>query len=76
VNMCCHSFLSFPSTQLATINTVAAAAFLDVGTQLALSGKALLGGILLTVSCVFGVFVTFNFRRVQRLDKFEKDLRS
>lgn len=55
---------------------MAAVGLLDVGTQLALAGKHFLAGILLTGSLTFGVFITLAFRRVQRLDKFEKDLRS
>eukprot|EP00884_Botryococcus_braunii_P019654 jgi/Botrbrau1/6372/Bobra.0098s0031.1 len=62
--------------QVVTMNVVAAAALLDVGTQLALAGKQLLGGLLLTGSFTFGIFITIGLRRIQRLDKFEKDIRS
>lgn len=62
--------------QLATINTIATVGLLDVGTQLALHG-GLEGpaGLCYTLSAVFGVFVALGLKRVQRLDKFEKEIR-
>lgn len=62
--------------QVATINTIATVGLLDVGTQLALHG-GLEGpaGLCYALSGVFGVFVALGFKRVQRLDKFEKEIR-
>jgi hypothetical protein len=63
--------------QVATINTIAAVGLLDIGTQLALHGDGLEGPAALcyALSTVFGVFVALGFKRVQRLDKFEKEIR-
>jgi heme A synthase len=62
--------------QLVTVNTVASVGLLDVGTQLALHG-GLEGpaGLCYALSAVFGVFVALGLKRVQRLDKFEKEIR-
>lgn len=62
--------------QVAIINSIGAVGLLDVGTQLALHG-GLEGpaGLCYALSSVFGVFVALGFKRVQRLDKFEKEIR-
>ncbi|WIA14007.1 hypothetical protein OEZ85_002567 [Tetradesmus obliquus] len=62
--------------QVATINTIAAVGLLDVGTQLALhGGQEFAAGACYSLAALFSVFVTLGFKRVQRLDKFEKDIR-
>lgn len=62
--------------QIVTVNTIGAVGLLDVGTQLALHG-GLDGpaGLGYALSAVFGVFVALGLKRVQRLDKFEKEIR-
>ena len=62
--------------QLATLNTIAAVGLLNVGVQFALHGD-LEGPATLCVglSSVFGGLVLAGLKRVQRLDKFEKDMR-
>jgi hypothetical protein len=57
--------------QLATINAIFTAGFLDVGTQLALQA-APPAPVAFTLSAVFAVRLLLNMRRVQRLDRFEK----
>ncbi len=62
--------------QVATINTIAAVGLLDVGTQLALhGGLEFAAGACYSLAAVFSVFVALGFKRVQRLDKFEKEIR-
>eukprot|EP00879_Flechtneria_rotunda_P001676 GHRR01001836.1.p1 GENE.GHRR01001836.1~~GHRR01001836.1.p1 ORF type:complete len:739 (+),score=239.78 GHRR01001836.1:270-2486(+) len=62
--------------QIATINTIAAVGFFDVGTQLALhGGLEVAAGGCYALSLLFGVFIALGFKRVQRLDKFEKEIR-
>eukprot|EP00878_Enallax_costatus_P036266 GHUV01040676.1.p2 GENE.GHUV01040676.1~~GHUV01040676.1.p2 ORF type:complete len:103 (-),score=22.51 GHUV01040676.1:527-835(-) len=62
--------------QIATINTVAAVGLLDVGTQLALhGGLEFAAGTCYSVAALLAVFVALGFKRVQRLDKFEKEIR-
>lgn len=50
--------------------------FLNVGTQLALAGQALPAGAAFAVSAACGAFVLLGFRRVKRLDKFEKSIKT
>lgn len=62
--------------QIATINTVAAVGLLDVGTQLALhGGLEFAAGACYSLAALFSVFVALGLKRVQRLDKFEKEIR-
>lgn len=62
--------------QIATINTIATVGLLDVGTQLALhGGSEFAAGACYSVAALFAVFVAVGFKRVQRLDKFEKEMR-
>jgi predicted unusual protein kinase regulating ubiquinone biosynthesis (AarF/ABC1/UbiB family) len=61
--------------QAATLNAVAGVGLLNVGTQLALSGRGGAAGAVMAVAGAFGALVLLGLRRVQRLDKFEKDLR-
>jgi len=62
--------------QLTTMQTVAGVGLLNVGTQLALAGHEGPGSACFAAAGAFGVFVLLGLRRVQRLDKFEKDLRN
>lgn len=62
--------------QGATINAIGAGTLVNVGSQLAMSGQAGLGGVLLAGSGVFGILIWRAFRRVRRIDKFEKGMRS
>ncbi|GBF95524.1 hypothetical protein Rsub_07874 [Raphidocelis subcapitata] len=61
--------------QAVTLNTVAGMGLLNVGTQLALSGRGGAAGAVMAVAGALGVLVLLGLKRVQRLDKFEKDLR-
>ncbi len=61
--------------QGATINAIAAGTLLNVGSQLWLSGQPGFGGALAAASGVFGVLIGLAFRRVKRIDKFEKGMR-
>ncbi|KAG2482100.1 hypothetical protein HYH03_018956 [Edaphochlamys debaryana] len=64
--------------QLATLHTVAAVGLLNAGVTLALAGEGPAGaaaGVCLGGAGLFGVLVVLGMRRVQRLDKFEKDMR-
>lgn len=62
--------------QGATINAIGAGTLVNVGSQLAMNGQAGLGGVLLAGSGVFGFLIWRAFRRVKRIDKFEKGIRS
>ena len=62
--------------QGATINAIGAGTLVNVGSQLAMNGQAGLGGVLLAGSGVFGILMWRAFRRVRRIDKFEKGMRS
>lgn len=57
--------------QVATLNAVASVGLLNVGTQLALSGRSVPAGGLMSLAGVFAVLVLLGMRRVKRLDKFE-----
>ncbi|PNW79848.1 hypothetical protein CHLRE_08g369150v5 [Chlamydomonas reinhardtii] len=62
--------------QAATLHTVASVGLLNVGTQLALSGgRDGAAGVVLALSAVFGGLALAGLKRVQRLDKFEKEIR-
>lgn len=62
--------------QAATLNCICSMGFLNVGTQLALAGQALPAGAAFAVSAACGAFVLLGFRRVKRLDKFEKSIKT
>ncbi|KAI8468021.1 MAG: ABC1 family-domain-containing protein [Monoraphidium minutum] len=61
--------------QSATLNVVGSVGLLNLGAQLSLSGAPGPGGAVFGAAGVFGVLTLLGLRRVQRLDKFEKDLR-
>jgi hypothetical protein len=61
--------------QVATMNSVAAVGLLNLGAQLALAQQQGPAGVVLGLSCVFGVLMVLGLKRVQRLDKFEKEVR-
>jgi hypothetical protein len=70
--------------QLATMNTIACMGFLNMGTMMALSPApvaataASLEGpatLCMGLAAVFAFLVFRGFKRVQRLDKFEKEMR-
>jgi hypothetical protein len=61
--------------QGATMNTVAAVGLLNLGAQLALAQLQGPAAVCLGLSSVFAVLMVLAFRRVQRLDKFEKEVR-
>jgi predicted unusual protein kinase regulating ubiquinone biosynthesis (AarF/ABC1/UbiB family) len=61
--------------QLATVNAIAVAGLANMATQFGLNGHPNLAwGSSLTAG-VFAFFVWRGFRRIKRLDKFEKDIR-
>lgn len=61
--------------QSATLNAVGALGFINLGTTLAISGLDGPAELAFGMSAVFGYFLFMGFRRIERLDKFEKDLR-
>jgi len=61
--------------QAATMNVVGAMGFLNVGTMFALGGFEGPAALALGLAAVFGVLTLRGFQRVDRLDKFEKDIR-
>ncbi|KAI7839932.1 hypothetical protein COHA_006326 [Chlorella ohadii] len=62
--------------QAATIQSIGAMGFLNVGVQLGLAGQSAAAGAALALSGVCAGFVVFGFRRVKRLDKFEKSIKT
>ncbi|PRW20222.1 putative aarF domain-containing kinase chloroplastic [Chlorella sorokiniana] len=62
--------------QAATIQSIGCMGFLNVGVQLGLAGQSAAAGAALAVSGVCAGFVVFGFRRVKRLDKFEKSIKT
>ena len=62
--------------QESTINAIGAGTLANVGSQLAMNGQRAAAGFLLVGSAIFGVFIWRAFRRVKRIDKFEKGMRS
>ncbi len=72
---------------MATMNTIASMGFLNVGTMMALNsttagaagaGNGALEGaaaVCLGLSVVFGLLTFRGMKRVQRLDKFEKEIK-
>lgn len=63
------------SSQNATINAVAAAALLNVGTQLAIAGSEIPAQAALGSALLCTAFVLRDFFRVDRLDEFEKGIK-
>jgi hypothetical protein len=68
-------WFNFP-LQSATISAIGCMGLLNVGVQLALAEQGLAAGGALALSAVCGGFVLFSFRRVRRLDLFEKAVRT
>lgn len=62
--------------QAATINCIVSMGTLNVGVQLALAGQAAPGGAAFALSAACGLSVALAFRRVKRLDKFEKSIKT
>lgn len=62
--------------QAATINTICSMGMLNVGVQLGLAGQTTAAGAALALAAGCGGLVVFGFRRVQRLDKFEKSIKT
>ncbi|MEW5309310.1 MAG: hypothetical protein WDW38_001205 [Sanguina aurantia] len=62
--------------QLATMNTIGAATFLNVGTLLAVNHLAGGATLSMALSAVFAYMTFSGFKRVEKLDKFEKDLKN
>ena len=65
-----------PLLQMATFQAVAVAGLLDVGTQLQLGGRVAWSYPAFGGAAVLCVLIGLGFRRIKRLDKFEKGLRS
>ena len=61
--------------QSTTVSSIAALGFLNVGTQLALAGQTAAAGGVMALSAAAAGFVVWGMRRVQRLDKFENDMK-
>lgn len=61
---------------MATIQAVVAAVLLDVGTQLAISSHLHLAQASFGGSGIFAVLLALQFRRLRKLDKFEKAIKS
>lgn len=64
-----------PRAQSATLNAVGALGFTNLAVSLALGGLDGPATGALGLAAVFTVVVLQQFRRVERLDKFEKDLK-
>ena len=62
--------------QAATINSIGCMGLLNVGVQLALAGQPAAAGAALSLSAVCAGLVLYGFRRVKRLDRFEKSIRT
>lgn len=60
---------------MTTMNAIGAVGFLNMATQLALGGQSGAGTALMGVSALFAVLTLLGLRRVQRLDKFEKQVK-
>ena len=61
--------------QNVTIQSVACATLVNVGSQLAASNHPGLASLLFGGSSVFGFLIYRGFKRVRRIDKFEKNIR-
>jgi len=62
--------------QLATFQAVAVAGLLDVGTQLQIAGQTTYSTPAFVGAAILCGVIAWGFRRVGKLDKFEKDLKS
>lgn len=60
--------------QKTQLHTIALFGFLNLGSTFALQSQAGPANLCLALSLAFGGLVTQGMRRVQRLDKFEKDI--
>jgi len=69
-----HSHTNY-APQAATLHAVGALGFLNLGSTLAISGLDGPAAGALALSAAFGVLMFQGFRRVDRLDKFEKQLK-
>jgi len=61
--------------QAATMNTIGAVGFLNVGTMLALNDLGGPATAALGLSALFGVLMLQGFKRIQRLEQFEKEIK-
>ena len=61
--------------QNVTVQSVACATLVNVGSQLAASNHPGLASVLFGGSSVFGFLIYRGFKRVRRIDKFEKNIR-
>ncbi len=61
---------------MATFQAVAVAGLLDVGTQLQLAGQTFYSTPAFVGAAALCGAIGWGFRRVSKLDKFEKDLKS
>ena len=68
-----HSQLLY--LQTVTIQTVACATLTNIGSQLAISGRPGLASLLLAPAAGVAYFIYRGFKRVKRIDKFEKGIR-
>eukprot|EP00983_Pelagomonas_calceolata_P024414 768532-Pelagomonas_calceolata.AAC.1 len=71
-SFCSMTWVSYRS---ATLHAVGALGFINLGTTLAISGLDGPAAGALGLAAVFGVMMFQGFRRIDRLDKFEKDLK-
>jgi O-antigen/teichoic acid export membrane protein len=71
-----HRGTAPPDPQAATINSILSMGLLNVGVQLALAEQAAGAGAAFALSAVAAGFVLYGFRRVRRLDKFEKAIKT
>ena len=60
--------------QTVTIQAVACATLVNVGSQLAASSHPVLATFLFSGSSVFGLLIYKGFKRVRRIDKFERGI--
>eukprot|EP00891_Asterochloris_glomerata_P009842 jgi/Astpho2/9842/e_gw1.00149.52.1_t len=60
--------------QMVTIQSISVAACLNIGTQLALSGRVGISSVPFIASAVSGFLVYSGLRRVKRIDKFNKNI--
>lgn len=63
------------AVQNVTVQSVACATLVNVGSQLAASNHPGLASVLFGGGSVFGFLIYRGFRRVRRIDKFEKNMR-
>lgn len=61
--------------QSITVQSIACATLVNVGSQLAASNHPGLASVLFGGSSVVGFLIYRGFRRVRRIDKFEKNIR-